>query len=86
MAAMIAEKANRAKRAPIFVLPWGGWSAVDAPGKPFYNPELNGVFISELKSLLSPQVRVIDVDAHINDEACAQVAVNELHRQFQGSA
>ena len=86
IAAVIAEKANRARHPPTFVLPLRGWSAVDAPGKPFYDPELNGVFISELKSLLGPQVRVIDVAAHINDEACAQVAVDELHRQFEGNA
>jgi uncharacterized protein (UPF0261 family) len=85
LAAMIAEKANRAGRAPTFVLPSRGWSSVDAPGKPFYDPELNQVFISDLRSLLSAHVRVVEVAANINDEECARVAVDELHRQFEGS-
>lgn len=32
------------------------------------------------------ETRVVDVDAHINDEECASVAVEELHIQFQGKA
>jgi uncharacterized protein (UPF0261 family) len=82
IASLIEEKANRAERAPTFVLPSGGWSSVDAPGKPFYDPELNRVFVSELKSLLGKQVRVVEIAAHINDEACAGTAVQELHKQF----
>jgi len=84
LASLIAQKANRARRAPTFVVPSKGWSSVDAPGKPFYDPELNKIFISELRSLLSHEVRIVDVDAHINDEACAQAAVDELLRQFEG--
>jgi len=84
IAAMIAEKVNRAKRAPTFVLPSRGWSSVDAPGKPFYDPELNEVFVSGLRSLLGKHVRVVEVDSNINDEECAEVAVNELHKQFEG--
>ncbi|RPI16014.1 MAG: UPF0261 family protein [Acidobacteriales bacterium] len=83
IAAMVAEKANRAKRAPTFVLPCRGWSSVDAPGKPFYDPEVNQVFVSGLRSLLGKHVRVVEVDANINDEECAKVAVEEFHREFQ---
>ena len=85
LASLIAEKANRAKRPPTFVIPSKGWSSVDAPGKPFYDPELNRVFISELRSFLSAQVRVVEVAANINDEESVRVAVNELHAQFWGS-
>jgi uncharacterized protein (UPF0261 family) len=84
IATVIAEKANRAKLAPTFVLPLRGWSSVDAPGKPFYDPEVNQTFVSELRSLLGKHVRVVEVDANINDEECAQVAVNELHEQLEG--
>jgi uncharacterized protein (UPF0261 family) len=84
IAAIIAEKANRAKRAPMFVLPSKGWSSVDARGKPFHAPELNQAFVSELKSRLGKHVRVLEVDAHINDEECARVAVQEVHSLFEG--
>ena len=84
LASLIAEKANRAKRSPTFVVPSKGWSSVDAPGEPFYDPELNQVFTSRLRSLLIPQVRVVEVDANINDEESVQVAVNELHGQLGG--
>jgi uncharacterized protein (UPF0261 family) len=85
LASLIAAKANGAKRPPTFVIPSKGWSSVDAPGKPFYDPELNRVFISELKSFLNAQVRVVEVAANINDEESVRVAVNELHGQFAGS-
>jgi uncharacterized protein (UPF0261 family) len=84
LASLIADKANRAERSPTFVIPSRGWSSVDAPGKPFYDPELNKVFTTALRSLLSAQVRVVEVDANINDEESVQVAVNELHGQFGG--
>jgi uncharacterized protein (UPF0261 family) len=86
LAVLIAEKANRAKQPPTFVIPSKGWSSVDAPGKPFYDPDLNQVFVYKLKSLLSSHTRVVEVDANINDEACAQVAVDELRRQFERNA
>jgi uncharacterized protein (UPF0261 family) len=43
---------------------------------------VNQVFVSELKSRLGKHIRVVEVDANINDEECPRVAVEELHRQF----
>jgi hypothetical protein len=40
---------------------------------------LDRLFVkSEQRSLLRKHIRVVDVDAHINDEECARVAMEEL--------
>ncbi len=83
LAAVIAEKINRANTPPTVVIPLRGWSTVDAPGRPFYQPETNQVFISELKAKLLPKVRIVEIDAHINDDECARICVSELHRLMQ---
>ena len=56
--------------APIrILLPVLGVSALDAPGKPFYDPEADEALFSELEGLLrgASHVRIERVPAHIND-------------------
>ncbi|MBI5572620.1 MAG: Tm-1-like ATP-binding domain-containing protein [Desulfomonile tiedjei] len=79
LASLIAEKLNRAASPPTVVLPLQGWSKADAPGAPFFDLELDKVFIKELKARLSTRIKVIEVDANINDPLCARTAVEELH-------
>lgn len=79
LAAIIAEKVNRAIRPPTLVIPLKGWSTIDDEGEPFYEPETNRVFVSEIKSRLLPRVKVVEVEAHINDDACAKIVASELH-------
>ena len=83
LAAMIADKVNRAIRPATVVVPLKGWSAIDDDGEPFFEPETNLVFISELKSRLSPKVKVIEVNTHINDKECAKTAASKLHELMQ---
>lgn len=71
---MIARKLNRARGPVTFVMPLGGVSALDAEGQPFYSPQANRAFLEALKSHLSPTVRLVELDAHINDAAFAEEA------------
>jgi len=75
---VIADKLNRATVPPTVIIPLQGWSKVDAPGGPFYEPETDQAFVRELKRLLKPGVRVLEVEASINDEPCVRMAVTEL--------
>lgn len=79
VAGTIAEKLNRANHPPTLIIPLNGWSKADAPGGPFYDPEVNQVFITEIKSLLNNRIKLLEVAANINDDACARLAVSELH-------
>ena len=49
------------------VLPLGGVSMIDAPGQPFADPEPIASLFETLRASVAPHVRVVDVDAHIND-------------------
>lgn len=79
LAGTIAQKLNRAKGPAKFIVPLRGWSEADIEGGPLYEPTTNRVFITRLKSLLDGNIDVVEVDAHINDEAFARAAVSHLH-------
>lgn len=51
-AAFIAEKLNMSSSKISVCLPAKGVSALDAPGKPFYDPEATGALIDELQRLI----------------------------------
>ncbi len=62
-----SEKLNRAKGPVKVVVPLKGWSSVDSPGSPTYDPDEDRVFVEELKSLLREDIEVIEVDANMED-------------------
>lgn len=63
----MAEKLNRARGPVVFVMPLRGVSAIDAEGEPFYWPDANCAFLDSLKAHLARRVRLVELDAHIND-------------------
>ncbi len=79
VAGVFAEKLNRAK-APVRVLiPLQGWSSVDAPGNPTYDPEEDRIFTDVLRAGLNPDIRIVEVDANMEDpEFAAAVVENAL--------
>jgi len=84
LAELVAGKLNRARGPVSFVVPMRGWSEADAPGGPLYEPETNEMFVTRLESLLAPRVKMVKVDAHINDEEFARAAVSELDALMKG--
>jgi uncharacterized protein (UPF0261 family) len=75
---LLARKLNAARGPTTFILPKGGVSAIDVPGKPFHDPEADAAFIRELKANLAPRITLIERDTDINDEAFAAEAANLL--------
>lgn len=69
-----AEKLNCARGPATVLIPLRGVSAMDREGAPFYSPEALNAWKSGLKNGLAPHVRVIELDAHINDEVFAETA------------
>ncbi|MCA1959866.1 MAG: Tm-1-like ATP-binding domain-containing protein [Desulfomonile sp.] len=84
LAELVGDKLNRARGPVSLMVPMRGWSEADAPGGPLYEPATNEVFVSRLESLLAPRVKMVKVDAHINDEEFAQAAVVELDALMKG--
>ncbi|HET7841990.1 MAG TPA: Tm-1-like ATP-binding domain-containing protein [Terriglobia bacterium] len=73
-----AEKLNRARGPVAFLMPLRGVSAIDAAGQPFASPEADARFLDVLKENLGPRVRLMEIEAHINDPAFAQCAARTL--------
>jgi len=74
----IAEQLNRATGPTVLVLPMRGVSAIDAEGQPFHDPQADGALFGSLRSRLDPRIRIVEVDAHINDPAFAEVLSTEM--------
>jgi uncharacterized protein (UPF0261 family) len=74
----IAQKASAAKGPTALLVPQGGVSAIDAPGKPFWWPEANAALFQSLRNWLSPHVKLVERPEHINDPAFAKAAADAL--------
>jgi uncharacterized protein (UPF0261 family) len=74
IARVTANKLNSATGPVTVVIPLKGVSAIDKVGEPFYLPEALGAYRRVLKERLSPSVKLVELDAHINDESFAHAA------------
>jgi uncharacterized protein (UPF0261 family) len=64
---------------PVTVLiPLQGVSAIDRAGGRFHSEEALNAYRLALKESLSPSIRLVEVDAHINDEGFARAAADLL--------
>jgi uncharacterized protein (UPF0261 family) len=75
---VIGEKLNRGLGPSAVAVPLRGFSDRNRPGDLFFDPEADGEFILTLKKKLDPRVRVMEVDAHINDALFASRASDLL--------
>jgi uncharacterized protein (UPF0261 family) len=80
-----AAKLNRAIGPVTVLIPLRGVSAIDKAGGPFCSQEALSAYRSALKASLSPTIRLVEVDAHINDEGFALVAVDLLMESLGAS-
>jgi uncharacterized protein (UPF0261 family) len=81
---IIADKLN-ASRGPVTVLlPLRGISVISAAGQPFHDPAADAALFGSIKSNLRKDIRVIELDANINDpafaEACATTLLENIAR------
>ena len=73
----IAEKLNRMQGSVRFLIPEGGVSGIDAPGKPFWDPAADRALFDSLSQGFRPTSakRLIRLPHHINDAAFADALV-----------
>jgi uncharacterized protein (UPF0261 family) len=74
----IAHKASAAQGPTAVQVPLRGVSAIDAEGKPFWWPEADAALFQSLRNWMSPHVRLVELDRHINDPAFAEAAARTL--------
>jgi len=81
-----AGKLNGASGPVTVLIPLQGVSAIDKPGAPFYSPMALDAYGGALKAALSPAIRLVELDAHINDEAFARTAAELLIESLRAVA
>jgi uncharacterized protein (UPF0261 family) len=80
----IAEKASAARGPTAVLVPRRGVSAIDREGGPFWWPEADAALFQSLRHWMSPHVRLIEHDLHINDAAFAEAAARALLEMIAG--
>ena len=71
MGEWFGERVNRMEGPVRLLLPEGGVSALDAPGKPFHDPEADAALFEALEQTVrqTPRRRVERIKANVNDDA-----------------
>ncbi|HLT50410.1 MAG TPA: Tm-1-like ATP-binding domain-containing protein [Arenibacter sp.] len=75
---LLADKLNTAKAAVEILLPLQGISQIDRQGQLFYDPEANTALFGSIRENTQDHIPVVEIDAHINDEAFAKALVRHL--------
>jgi uncharacterized protein (UPF0261 family) len=82
----VGAKLAQAAGPTVVMLPRAGVSALDTDGMPFRDEDADSALFDELLAALDGcDVQVVDRPEHINDEAFATRAADELHRLITGS-
>jgi uncharacterized protein (UPF0261 family) len=74
----IAEKASAARGPTAVLVPLRGVSAIDREGQPFWWSEADRALFQSLRQWMSPHVKLVELDLHINDPAFAAAAARTL--------
>jgi uncharacterized protein (UPF0261 family) len=84
----IVRKLNNMAGPVRFVLPEGGVSAIDAPGKAFWDPAADKALFAAIESGFrsGPQRRLVRTPLHINDPAFADLLVRLFGEAVAGNA
>jgi uncharacterized protein (UPF0261 family) len=78
-----AKKLNKAKGPVKIVIPTKGWSSLDWPGNPTYDPAEDMLFVEELGKLLRPGIKIRTVAANMEEEPFALAVLGACEEIFK---
>jgi uncharacterized protein (UPF0261 family) len=83
VAGVFAEKLNLSRGPVKVVIPLRGWSSVDAPGNPTYDPEEDRIFSRTLRKDLRKDIEIEEVDANMEDPEFAEALIRVAFKMFK---
>lgn len=86
MGSIFASKANLAQGPTVVCVPTRGLSVPDTEGGVFWDPEADAALVEALQQDLTDRVRLVLVEAHINDNEFVDAVIGELTALVNGSA
>ncbi len=78
LARLMGEKLGQARGPVVAMLPVRGIQQWDQEGEPLHEPEALAAFVEAFRTAMPPPVRLVEVDAHINDRAFADAVLAVL--------
>ncbi len=84
MARAMCERLAQATGPVVFLLPLQGGNEWDRPGAPLNDPEGLAAFIDEIRTVCPANVELREVDAHINDPAFSDAALEVIDGWIAG--
>ncbi|WP_338835528.1 Tm-1-like ATP-binding domain-containing protein [Neomoorella thermoacetica] len=82
---VMAAKLNAARGPVVVMVPLKGWSENGRAGGPLYDQEADAALVASLEANLNPGIRLMKLNAHINDQVFAASAVAVLHQLMEVS-
>ena len=86
IAKAVAEKLNAypEKKQITFVIPKKGFSSLSVEGGALYDPVADKAFVETLRKYLDPEIKILEVNTHINTPEFAKAVVDALNESFAG--
>lgn len=78
LATIITQRLNSSTGKVSILLPLQGISKISSVGGPFYDPETDAVLFDTIKEKARDSIKVLEIDANINDALFARSAVDNL--------
>lgn len=82
VAKTFAAKLNKAGGPVKILIPKDGWSSVDQPGNPTYDPQEDRLFVDALRKNLHPQIQLAEIEANMEDRVFAEAVVKTALELF----
>lgn len=77
---LIASRLNESKAPVTVVIPLKGFRVDTGKGEALYSPEIDMALVKVLKEKIKNEIKIIEVDANINDDKFSLVVINELEK------
>ena len=79
-----AEKLNKSKGPVRFLIPARGWSSLSVKEQPLHDPDAERIFVEELRNHLRPEIKVKELDMHLNTPEFAEAVVEAIEEMMKG--
>jgi uncharacterized protein (UPF0261 family) len=76
---IIAERLSPGAKKTQVIIPKQGWTEFSKKGGPLFAPAVDRAFVSSLRKYAVPQLRIHEVNLHVNDPPFADLCVETLH-------
>ena len=81
----LADRLNNSMGPTAVLIPNRGWSVYGAEGGPLHDPQSYGILTRALKERLRPDIRCIEMEAHINEPGFVNRGVDLLLGFMEGT-